>query len=68
METIEIDPVVIDLELLEIVDEFQRFIRPQINPTLIDFCKRLTSIQQSDVDGARLYQEVSEELRTFITR
>ncbi|MBL0797833.1 3'-5' exonuclease [Pseudomonas sp. B7] len=65
METIEIGLVVIDLELLEIVDEFQRFVRPQINPTLTDFCKQLTSIQQSDVDGALTYQEVGDELRTF---
>lgn len=68
METIEIGLVVIDLETLEIVDEFQRFVRPQINPTLTDFCKQLTSIQQSDVDGALTYQEVGEELRTFAAR
>lgn len=68
METIEIGLVVIDLESLEIVDEFQRFVRPQINPTLTDFCKRLTSIQQADVDGARTYREVGEELRTFTAR
>ena len=68
METIEIGLVVIDLELLEIVDEFQRFVRPQINPTLTDFCKKLTSIQQADVDGAVTYQEVGEELRTFASR
>jgi len=65
METIEIGLVVIDLETLEVVDEFQRFVRPQINPTLTDFCKRLTSIQQMDVDGSLTYREVGEELRTF---
>jgi inhibitor of KinA sporulation pathway (predicted exonuclease) len=65
METIEVDLVVIDLVTLEIVDEFQRFVRPQINPSLTDFCKKLTSIQQADADGARTYQEVGEELRMF---
>lgn len=68
METIEIGLVVIDLESLEIVDEFQRFVRPQINPTLTAFCKKLTSIQQADVDGARTYQEVRQELAAFIAR
>ncbi|MEJ8862281.1 3'-5' exonuclease [Pseudomonas jessenii] len=68
METIEIGLVVIDLESLEIVDEFQRFVRPQINPTLTDFCTKLTSIQQTDVDDARTYQEVGEELRMFAVR
>ena len=65
METIEIGLVVIDLESLEIVDEFQRFVRPQIHPTLTDFCRKLTSIQQADVDGAQTYREVGEELRAF---
>nr|WP_180205591.1 3'-5' exonuclease [Pseudomonas sp. SbOxS1]NYU05720.1 exonuclease domain-containing protein [Pseudomonas sp. SbOxS1] len=65
METIEIGLVVIDLESLEIVGEFQRFVRPQIHPTLTDFCKKLTSIQQTDVDSARTYQEVGDELRMF---
>ena len=68
METIEIGLVVIDLETLEVVDEFQRFVRPQINPILTDFCKQLTSIQQTDVDNARTYVEVSRELGAFIAR
>lgn len=69
METIEIGLVVIDLETLEIVDEFQRFVRPQINPTLTDFCKKLTSIQQADVDcSAGTYVEVGQELGTLIAR
>ena len=68
METIEIGLVVIDLETLEIVDEFQRFVRPQINPLLTDFCKELTSIQQAEVDIAGTYVEVGQELGTFIAR
>lgn len=68
METIEIGLMVIDLETLEIVDEFQRFVRPKINPTLTDFCKELTSIQQADVDSAETYVEVGQELGAFIAR
>ena len=68
METIEIGLVVIDLESLEIIDEFQSFVRPLINPTLTDFCKQLTSIQQADVDGAGIYVEVGQELGAFIAR
>jgi 3'-5' exoribonuclease 1 len=68
METIEIGLVVIDLESLEIVDEFQRFVRPQINLILTDFCKMLTSIQQADVDSAGTYVEVGQELGAFIAR
>jgi len=68
METIEIGLVVIDLETLEIVDEFQRFVRPQIHPTLTDFCMKLTSIQQADVDSAGTYMEVGQEIAAFIAR
>ena len=68
MEAIEIGLVVIDLETLEVVDEFQQFIRPRINPVLTDFCKQLTSIQQADVDGAGTYVEAGQELAAFIAR
>ena len=68
METIEIGLVVIDLETFEVVDEFQRFVRPQVNPMLTDFCKKLTSIQQADVDDAGTYVEVAHELQAFIAR
>ncbi|WP_448118830.1 exonuclease domain-containing protein [Pseudomonas serbica] len=68
METIEIGLEVIDLETLEVVDEFQRFVRPQINPILTDFCKKLTSIQQADVDSAGTYVELGQELGAFIAR
>lgn len=68
IETVEIGLVVIDLETLEIVDEFQRFVRPQINPILTDFCKELTSIQQADVDSAGTYVEVVQELGVFVAQ
>jgi inhibitor of KinA sporulation pathway (predicted exonuclease) len=68
METIEIGLVVIDLESLEILDEFQRFVRPQLNPTLTNFCKKLTSIQQAVVDSAGTYVKVGQELGAFIAR
>lgn len=68
METIEVGLVVVDMETLEIVDEFQRFVRPQINPILTDFCKKLTSIQQTNVDSAGTYVDVGQELGTLIAR
>lgn len=56
--TIEIGLVVIGLETLEIVDEFQRLVRPQIHPIPTVFCKKLTSIQQVEVNSAGTYLEV----------
>lgn len=68
METVEIGLVVIDLESLEIAEEFQRFVRLQITPTLTPLCKKLTSTQQADVGSTQTYQEVGQQLRTFVTR
>ncbi|WP_164659233.1 3'-5' exonuclease, partial [Pseudomonas viridiflava] len=52
MEAIEIGLAVVDLSSLQLVDQFQSFIRPSLHPVLTDFCRRLTTIKQSDVDGA----------------
>jgi 3'-5' exoribonuclease 1 len=54
MEIIEIGAVRLD-EHLEILDEFDAFVRPVVEPTLSGFCTRLTSITQADVDDADLF-------------
>ena len=59
--------MVVDLESLEIVDSFQRFVQTQIKPLLADFSNRLTSIP-ADVDGAGTYKEVGQELGEFLPR
>ncbi|HEV7282693.1 MAG TPA: 3'-5' exonuclease [Pirellulaceae bacterium] len=38
--------------------EFARFVRPVAEPELSDFCTRLTSIRQKDVDSADLFGSV----------
>ncbi len=45
----------------EVRGKFARFVRPVLNPTLSDFCRQLTSIQQVDVNRARPFPEVVEE-------
>lgn len=57
METIEIGAVKTG-DQFEIIDEFNRFIRPVVVPKLSSFCTRLTSIEQSDVDGAAEFSDV----------
>lgn len=56
METIEIGAVKTDLKF-NIIDTFQVFIKPILNPYLSDFCKNLTSIKQEDVDFAPFFKE-----------
>jgi len=50
MEIIEIGAVIVDVDSLEMVDDFSIFIRPIIHPNLTEFCKKLTTITQEEID------------------
>lgn len=68
METIEVGAVVLDLHQdAKIVSEYTRFVRPVLNPVLTDFCKRLTTIDQVDVDSATTYDEVRQTLDDYLS-
>ena len=54
METIEIGAVELDAFGAP-QSEFGCFVRPVVHPQLSDFCRDLTSIQQSDVDKAETF-------------
>ena len=58
-EIIEIGAVAID-EFGEEIASFQSFVKPQLNPTLSEFCIELTSIQQTDVDAASSFFDVHQ--------
>ncbi len=66
METIEIGAV----ELLSAdalpYREFDRFVRPIVEPELSDFCRRLTTIRQRDVERADDFRTVFAEFVTWI--
>ncbi|KAL6469743.1 hypothetical protein MHYP_G00208620 [Metynnis hypsauchen] len=51
-EIIEFPMVLIDTHTLEIVDCFQAYVKPELNPQLSDFCIELTGIAQEMVDEA----------------
>ncbi len=44
----------------EVKGEFNRFVRPVLNPFLSPFCQELTSIEQAQVDRADPFPEVIE--------
>lgn len=67
METIEVGAVVLDLHQdAKIVSEYTSFVRPVLNPVLTDFCKRLTTIDQVDVDSAGTYEQVRQSLDNYL--
>lgn len=64
-EIIEIGAVKLN-EKLEIVDTFEAFIKPKLNPILSDFCKQLTTIEQKDVDSAKPFYQVLYGFKDWI--
>jgi len=64
-EIIEIGSILLDDDH-EILGEIQRFIRPVRNPVLSEFCKKLTSITQSDVDSAQAFPEVLQDFQNQV--
>lgn len=63
-ETIEIGAVLVN-DRMEIVSEFEQFVKPIKFPNLSDFCKELTSIKQSDVDAAPYFAEAIEKFKDW---
>jgi len=57
METIEIGAVIVATDSLEIIDEFQTFIKPLRHRVLTEFCLNLTSITQIQVDKAPTFPD-----------
>lgn len=51
-----------------VLDEFDTFVRPTREPVLSEFCTRLTSITQSDVDSAPVYAEAMRQLDAWANR
>jgi len=67
METIEIGIALLDVQLeYRIVDHFGQFVRPLLRPTLTEFCTGLTGISQSDVDTAKRFAEVQDQLGDWL--
>jgi len=65
-EIIEIGAVLVDARTLSPEADFQTFVRPVRHPKLTDFCTRLTTIIQREVDCAPLFPEAIGLLTRFI--
>jgi len=59
-EIIEIGAVKVN-DKLETTDEFSAFLKPVINPILTQFCTKLTTITQSDVNGAKNPKQIIQD-------
>lgn len=52
MEIIELSCVVLSARRLQVLGQYQGYVRPTQHPLLDPFCTQLTGIQQHQVDGA----------------
>ncbi|ATU66514.1 exonuclease [Piscinibacter gummiphilus] len=68
MEIIEFGAVMVSASTLQIVDEFQSFVRPSRHPKLTAFCTKLTSINQRDVDAAPVFKDAVSSFKAWLYR
>jgi 3'-5' exoribonuclease 1 len=66
MEIIEIGAISLPSATAEPDHEFARFVKPIAEPILSEFCTRLTSIQQADVDSADYFYLVFPDFLEWI--
>ncbi|MCC6816629.1 MAG: exonuclease domain-containing protein [Saprospiraceae bacterium] len=60
-EIIEIGICIVD-EYGRLSKSFSSFIKPVLNPSLSNYCKNLTGINQSDVEKAKIFPIVIEQI------
>ncbi|XP_054620918.1 3'-5' exoribonuclease 1 [Dunckerocampus dactyliophorus] len=65
-EIIEFPVVLISTHTLEIVDTFQEYVKPELNPMLSDFCVKLTGITQEMVDAADTFPVVLQHVVAWL--
>jgi inhibitor of KinA sporulation pathway (predicted exonuclease) len=66
MEIIEIGAVMLGAGGGPVGGEFAAFVRPVVVPRLSEFCKKLTSIRQADVDSAETFPVVFQRFLEWI--
>lgn len=62
-EIIQVGALKFDTDTLEVLDSFERVIRPEINPELSNYIKDLTGLSQESIDRADSFESV---LKTFV--
>ena len=67
-EIIEIGAVIVGADGFYKESVFSSFVKPACYPLLTDFCKKLTSIQQSDVDTAPNFPRALDQFLEWINK
>ena len=66
LEIIELSALLVDKETGEPVSSFEQFVRPTKNPKLSDWCKQVTSIDQSSIDEAQPFSVATKMFHSWL--
>ncbi|KAK3917429.1 3'-5' exoribonuclease 1 [Frankliniella fusca] len=66
-EIIEFPAVLVSSKDRAIIDTFQSYVRPEINPILSDFCVQLTGITQATVDASDTFEIVLRKFEEWMS-
>lgn len=67
-EIIEFPIILYDVVLKRKVDVFHAYCKPFVNPSLSQFCKTLTNINQSTIDTAKSFPDVLTEVEHWLNK
>lgn len=67
-EILQIAFVVFDTQLMKVVDQYSRYIKPVVNPRLSDYCKNLLNIEQNIIDRADTLVNATDSISQMIER
>jgi len=67
-EIIEFPAVLFDSVNDKVIDTFRSYCKPVLNPSLTSFCKKLTRINQKDVDTAPLFTDVLKMFENWLDK
>nr|CAD7399242.1 unnamed protein product [Timema cristinae] len=67
-EIIEFPAVLVDTEKQKVLDHFQAYCHPVLNPMLSEFCIELTGITQDQVESAPLFPEVLANFEAWLAK
>ena len=56
-----------DLDKIEKISEFDKYVKPLVNPALSDYCIENTNITQEIVDNSKDFREIYNEHHTWLT-
>ncbi|XP_053626767.2 ERI1 exoribonuclease 3 isoform X2 [Cherax quadricarinatus] len=65
-EIIEFPVLKVNAKTYEVDSQFHHFVKPKHNPKLTDFCMKLTTITQEEVDAGKPFPVVFEEFDKWI--